>query len=89
MSDSNDDINFFEVYNGDLAIFQNENYEDYNHHTDNRMDNKVPLLNFEQIEELINMVRTIQLDNTKKLETILSETVEIEQTTILSIVYLT
>jgi len=53
------------------------------------MDNKVPLLNFEQIEELINMVRTIQLDNTKKLETILSETVEIEQTTILSIVYST
>lgn len=45
---------------------------DHNHNIDNSMDNKVPLLNLEQIEELTNMVRTIQLENTKKLETILS-----------------
>lgn len=35
------------------------------------------------------MVRSIQIDNTKALETILAETVEIERTTILSIVYWT
>lgn len=46
----------------------------------------MPLLNIGQIEELTGMVRSIQSDNTRKLEDILAEMVDIEQSSILGIV---
>lgn len=50
------------------------------------MDEAVPLLNIEQIEELTSMVRSIQTENTRKLEDILAEMVEVEQSSILGMV---
>ena len=50
------------------------------------MGEGVPLFNFKEIEELTGMVRSIQSDNTQKLDDILAEMVDIEQNSILGIV---
>jgi hypothetical protein len=41
------------------------------------MDTTVPILNYDQIEELNNMIYGIQQENKKKLDDLLSETAEI------------
>lgn len=48
------------------------------------MDSGIPLLNPDQIEELNNMLYGILDENKKKLDDTLSESVEIEQTSVLS-----
>ena len=47
---------------------------------------EVPILNMDQIEELCEMVKSIQQENRKDLDSILSESVDIQYTTIISTV---
>lgn len=49
------------------------------------MESTVPLLTPEQIEELNNMIHGISEENKKKLDDILSETVDVEKTSIMGI----
>lgn len=48
------------------------------------MESTVPLLNPEQIEEVNHMILGISEENKKKLDELLAEIVEIENTSILS-----
>jgi hypothetical protein len=47
---------------------------------------EVPILSMDQIEELCEMVKSIQQENRKDLDSILSESVDIQYTTIISTV---